>query len=51
MDRRAAMSWAPRLRRVFGIDIETCSTCGGALRIIACIEDPAVIKKIPSLGP
>ena len=44
--RRAAMTWAQRLKRVFGIDIETCSACGGALRIIACIEDPAVIKKI-----
>ena len=37
---------AQRLKRVFGIDIETRSACGGALRIIACIEDPAVIKKI-----
>jgi hypothetical protein len=44
--RRAAMTWAQRLKRVFGIDIETCPTCGGALRIIACIEDPAVINKI-----
>jgi hypothetical protein len=44
--RRAAMTWAQRLKRVFGIDIETCAACGGALRIIACIEDPAVIKKI-----
>jgi hypothetical protein len=49
-ERRAAMTWAQRLKRVFGIDIETCPACGGALRIIA-IEDPAVIKKIPSLGP
>ncbi len=40
------MSWAQRLKRVFGIDIETCPACGGALRIIACIEDPLVIKKI-----
>ena len=40
------MTWAQRLKRVFGIDIETCAACGGALRIIACIEDPAVIKKI-----
>ena len=37
---------AQRLKRVFGIDIETCPACGGTLRIIACIEDPAVIKKI-----
>jgi hypothetical protein len=44
--RRAAMSWAQRLKRVFRIDIETCVACGGAMRIIACIEDPAVIEKI-----
>jgi hypothetical protein len=31
---------------VFGIDIETCPACGGAVRIIACIEDPQVIEKI-----
>jgi hypothetical protein len=35
-----------RLKRVFGIDIETCPACGGAVRIIACIEDPVVIEKI-----
>jgi len=39
-------SGTDRLKRAFGIDIETCSARGGALRIIACIEDPAVIKKI-----
>jgi hypothetical protein len=46
VQRRAAMTWAQRLKRVFGIDIETCPACGGALRIIACIEDPVVIKTI-----
>jgi hypothetical protein len=70
-EHRAAMTWAQRLKRVFGIDIdqsaglpigtaagcrgaggyrdvpdETCPACGGAMRIIACIEDPAVIEKI-----
>lgn len=45
-ERRAAMTWAQRLKGVFGIDIETCPTCGGAVRIIACIEDPVVIEKI-----
>ena len=45
-ERRAAMTWAQRLKRVFGIDIETCAACGGAMRIIACIEDPEVIEKI-----
>jgi hypothetical protein len=49
---------AQRLKRVFGIDIETCPACGGAVRImpkalatlagqaLACIQDAAVIEKI-----
>ncbi len=45
-ERRAAMRWAQRLKRVFGIDIETCAACGGSMRIIACIEEPDVIEKI-----
>ena len=45
-EHRAAMTWAQRLKRVFGIDIESCAACGGAMRIIACIEDPGVIEKI-----
>ena len=40
------MSWAQRLKRVFAVDIETCSVCGGSMKVIACIEDPLVIKKI-----
>ena len=45
---RAAMTWAQRLRRVFNIDIETCSKCGGTVKVIACIEDPRIIDKILS---
>ena len=45
-ERRASVTWAQRLKRVFNIDIETCSRCGGAARVIACIEDPVVIDKI-----
>jgi hypothetical protein len=40
------MTWARRLKRVFDIDIESCSKCGGAVKIIASIENPAVIRKI-----
>ena len=47
-ERRVAMNCAQRLKRVFNIDIETCVACGGAVRLIACIEDPVVIKKILS---
>ena len=34
------------VKRAFDIDIETCSECGGDVRIIASIEDPLVIQKI-----
>jgi len=45
-ERHAAMTWAQRLKRVFDIDIEACSECGGDVRIIASIEDPLVIWMI-----
>ena len=45
-EKRASMTWAKRLKRVFDIDIETCSECGGDVRIVASIEDPVVIRKI-----
>ena len=41
-----AMTWAQRLKRVFNIDITACNRCAGQIKIIACIEDPLVIKKI-----
>jgi len=34
------------VRRILGVDIEPCPDCGGAVRIIACIEDQLVIEKI-----
>ena len=40
------MTWAQRLKRVFNIEIETCSRCGGSVRVIACIEDQHIIDKI-----
>ena len=45
-ERHAAMTWAQRLKRVFNIDIEVCSLCGGSVRVIACIEDQDVIDRI-----
>ena len=44
--RHVAMSCAKRLKRVFGIEIDTCQRCGGTLRIVASIEQPEVIAKI-----
>jgi len=45
-EKRASMTWARRLKRVFNIDVEICNECGGDVRIIANIEDPIVIGKI-----
>ena len=40
------MGWAKRLKRVFGIDIQTCSRCGGKVKIISAIEEVHVIQRI-----
>ena len=45
-DRQRALAWAQRLKRVFAIEIETCRRCGGWLRVIASIEEQAVIERI-----
>jgi hypothetical protein len=45
------------MRRVFAIDVLTCAGCGGRLRFLATIEDPATVTKIlahlglPTAGP
>ncbi len=48
--RRAAQPRAEapcdELGRVFSIDITTCAHCGGAVRIVASIEDPKAIRAI-----
>jgi len=46
MSKHASMTWAQRLKRVFAIEIETCRRCGGKLKVIASIEDPALIEHI-----
>ena len=38
--------WADLLRRIFAIDILACPDCGGRLRLLATIEDRAVVEKI-----
>lgn len=46
--RHVAMRWARRLKRVFGVEMESCARCGGTLKIIASIEEPELIAKILS---
>ena len=38
------MTLAQRLKRVFGIEMQTCHLCSGVVKIIASIEAPVVIK-------
>ena len=45
-EKRRSMTWAQRLKRVFGIDVSTCGHCGGTLLIVASIEEPTTIRAI-----
>src|SRR6266704_3652857 len=56
-----AWSWAALMHRAFAVDVLACPHCGGRLRLIATLHDPAVIRKLlahlgmarsgPSAGP
>jgi hypothetical protein len=48
IERRAAMSRAQRLKRVFGIDVERCVRCGKSVKVIACIEGAGAGRTDPS---
>ena len=39
-------AWADLLRRIFLFDILACPDCGGRLRLLATIQEPAVVEKI-----
>jgi len=41
-----AWSWAALMHRVFALDVLACPHCGGRLRLIATLHDPAVIRKL-----
>jgi hypothetical protein len=32
------------MHRVFALDVPTCPRCGGRLRVIATVQDPAVMR-------
>ena len=38
--------WAELLARVFGFDLQRCSDCGGAFKIVSAILEPNAIKSI-----
>lgn len=40
------MTWARMLKRVFNVDVEVCSHCGGKTKIIGPILERSAIRKI-----
>ena len=40
------LTWAQRLKRAFEFDVTVCPLCGGTLRVISDITDPAIIDNI-----
>ena len=43
---RTAMTSMPRLTRVYDIDISVCPRCGGSVKVLAVLTDPAVTASI-----
>jgi uncharacterized protein YbaR (Trm112 family) len=41
-----AWTWAALMRRVFALDVLACPRCGGRLRVLATVQDPAVVRPI-----
>lgn len=39
-------SWARLLRQVYEVDPLLCARCGGTMKILAVIEQPAVVRQI-----
>ena len=43
---REKLAWARLIRKVYEADPLVCPTCQGPMRVIALIEDPAVVRAI-----
>ena len=39
------LTWAALLARVFALDVTVCPDCGGRLRLIAALTEPASIRR------
>lgn len=44
--RPRAMTWAALMQRTFGLDVLLCPGCGGRLRLVALVEQAAVVARI-----
>jgi len=45
-EKKRYSAWSDLMRRAFSLDVLACPRCGSRMRLIATIEDPAVVKKI-----
>jgi hypothetical protein len=45
-DKAFRKRWARLIQKIYEVDPLVCSSCGGAMRVIAFIEDQDVIRKI-----
>ena len=43
---RLSRKMAPAMRRVYEVDRLTCRHCGGPMRVVAFIREPAAIRKM-----
>jgi hypothetical protein len=43
---RAKAAWARLIRKVYEADPLECPKCQGPMRVIALIDDPAVVRRI-----
>jgi hypothetical protein len=44
--RARRLAWADLMQRVFAQDVLVCSRCGGDMRVVGVIFDPAVAERI-----
>jgi len=40
------IGWAHLLARVFAVDVTVCSKCGGRMKILEIVTDPAAIARL-----
>jgi len=45
-EKKRYSAWSDLMRRAFSLDVLACPRCGQRMRLVATIEDPAVVKKI-----
>ena len=40
------MDWASLILRSLKLDVLSCPKCGGRMKVIACLTEPATVRKV-----